>query len=100
MSTEVELLKEKNDRIKTDCQDSYQREERVQRTNQNLKMQLDGSRKDQEKTLMQMKSLLAEKDRLTEEIYSKEETTEIEAEKLKQMELKLSTETIQKTQII
>lgn len=49
---------------------------------------------------MQMKSLLAEKDRLTEEIYSKDESTEIEAEKLKQMELKLSTETIQKTQII
>ena len=47
-----------------------------------------------------MKSLLAEKDRLSEEVYSKEEQIKLEVEKLKQMELKLSTETIQKTQIV
>ena len=43
-----------------------------------------------------MKNLLCEKERLTEETLNKEVMIEEEVDKLRQMELRLSTETIQK----
>jgi len=70
-------------------QESINREERVQRQCQLIKAQLDQCRKEQERLLIQIKSLMAEKERLTEETRKREASVESEADRAKSLEQRL-----------
>ena len=50
-----------------EMKDQYKREEKLQRSNQKLKMQLDTLIKEQEKLVMQIKAMMKEKERILNE---------------------------------
>jgi hypothetical protein len=50
-----------------EMKDQYKREEKLQRSNQKLKMQLDTLIKEQEKLVMQIKAMMKEKERMLNE---------------------------------
>ena len=90
MVTELDTLREKLRMKDEEKKESYSREERIQRQNQQIKQQLEGCRKEQEKLLMQIKSLLAEKERLFEENKQRVEMAESDLDRVKTLEVKLS----------
>ena len=87
-------------KVKVDSAESHLREERVQRTNQSIKVALEQSRKEQEKLLSQIKWLLADKENFKEALQAKELALEDERKAQQGMELKLSQESSQKAQLI
>jgi chromosome segregation ATPase len=72
----------------------------MQRQCQAIKAQLDGCRKEQEKLLMQIKSLLTEREELNEEHKRRVETAEVDLEKAKSLEFRLAQALSQKDRAV
>lgn len=87
MKQELEVLKDKLKQTQTEQKESYQREERMQRANQSIKTQLETVRKDLDRTNLQLKTILAEKERLKDDLTRKSELLDEASDHGKQMEL-------------
>ncbi|CDW83113.1 UNKNOWN [Stylonychia lemnae] len=90
METEIDTLREKLRLKDEEKKEQYMREDKIQRQNHQIKQQLEVCRNEQEKLLMQIKSLLVEKERLNEENKQRIDMAENDLDRVKQLEVKLS----------
>ena len=72
--------------------DQYRREEKLQRTNQKLKMQLDTLMKEQEKLVMQIKAMMKEKERILQDYNQCRTDSEKDEGKVRLLEYQLSSQ--------
>lgn len=73
-----------------EMKDMYKREEKLQRQNQKLKLQLDTLIKEQEKLVMQIKAMMKEKERLVHENDQCRNDQEKDEGKVRVLEFQLS----------